>query len=143
MGVVDVNNRVVGVITEVDGDYAIAMSLLHKDSRLSGKLFKGGETGTIVWSGEQPNILSLTNIPKNAKVAKGDSIITSGFSAFFPKGLLVGTIFKIRPETTSNNYQITFRSATDFNNIEYVYAIESADAVPIKKLTDKAKASIN
>lgn len=141
MGIVDVNNRVVGVITEVDGDYAIAMSLLHKDSRLSGKLFKGGETGTILWNGEQPNVLSLTNIPKSAKVAKGDSVITSGFSAFFPKGLLVGTILKVKPETTSNNYKIIIRTAADFYNIEYVYAIESADAAPVKKLTDKAKAA--
>jgi rod shape-determining protein MreC len=143
MGVVGVNNDVVGVITEVDGDYAVIMSLLHKDSQLSGMLQKGGETGTLSWSGETPDIITLTGISKGAKVAKGDTIITSGKSGIFPKGLLIGRVTNIRAETSNNNYKITFRPAADFNNMEYVYAIESVDAEPIKKLIDKAKAAIN
>jgi rod shape-determining protein MreC len=143
MGVVGVNNDVVGVITEVDGDYAVVMSLLHKDSRLSGKLFKGTETGTLVWNGVQPNILALTNIPKSAKVAKGDTIITSGLSAIFPKGILIGTVIDVKPETANNNFKITFKSAADFYSIEYVYAIQSIDAEPIKNILDKVKATTN
>ena len=143
MGIIGVNNDVVGVITEVDGDYAVVMSLLHKDSKLSGMLLKGGETGTLSWNGESPNILTLTGISKGAKVAKGDTIITSGKSAIFPKGLLMGRVTDVRAETSNNNYKITFRTAADFNTIEYVYAIQSVDAEPVKKLIDKAKAAIN
>ncbi|MEQ1552574.1 MAG: rod shape-determining protein MreC [Ferruginibacter sp.] len=144
MGVVGVNNDVVGVITEVDGDYAVVMSLLHKDnSKISGKLFKGTETGTIIWNGVQPNILSLTNIPKSAKVAKGDSIITSGYSAFFPKGILIGRVIDVKPETANNNFKITFKSAADFYNLEYVYAIQSIDAEPINNILEKNKAATN
>jgi rod shape-determining protein MreC len=143
MGIVGINNDVVGVITEVNGDYAVVMSLLHKDSKLSGKLLKGGETGTLSWDGKKPNILSLNNIPKSAKVAIGDTIITSGFSAIFPKGIMIGRVTDIKPETTNNNYRITLKSAANFYNIEYVYAIESADTEPIKNILDKAKASVN
>ena len=143
MGIVGINNDVVGVITEVNGDYAAVMSLLHKDSKLSGKLLKGGETGTLSWDGKKPNILSLNNIPKSAKVAIGDTIITSGFSAIFPKGIMIGRVTDIKPETTNNNYRITLKSAANFYNIEYVYAIESADTEPIKNILDKAKASVN
>ena len=143
MGIVGINNDVVGVITEVNGDYAVVMSLLHKDSKLSGKLLKGGETGTVSWDGRQPNILTLNNIPKSAKVSIGDTIISSGFSAIFPKGILIGRVTDIKPETTNNNYRITLKSAANFYNIEYVYAIESADAEPIKNILDKAKASVN
>ena len=143
MGIAGINNNAVGIITEVDGDYAVVMSLLHKDSHISGKLLKGGETGTISWNGEQPNFLSLSNIPKSAKVTKGDTIITSGFSAIFPKGILIGKVADVRPESANNNFKIMLRSATDFYNLEFVYAIKSADAGPVKKLMEKAKAATN
>ena len=143
MGIAGINNTAVGVITEVDGDYAVVMSLLHKDSHISGKLFRGGETGTISWTGEQPNILSLSNIPKSAKISKGDTVITSGFSAIFPKGLLIGKVTDVKPESTNNNFKVTLKSSTDFYNLEFVYAIKSADAAPVKKLIEKAKAAVN
>ena len=41
MGIIDPNNAVVGIITELSNDYAVVMSLLHKDSHISGKLLKG------------------------------------------------------------------------------------------------------
>ena len=143
MGIVGINNDVVGVVTEVNGDYAAVMSLLHKDSKLSGKLLKTGETGTLSWDGKKPNILTLNNIPKSAKISIGDTIITSGFSAIFPKGIMIGRITDIKPETSNNNYRITLKSAANFYNLEYVYAIESADADAVKNILDKAKASVN
>jgi rod shape-determining protein MreC len=139
IGVVDVNNGVAGIITEVDGDYAVVMSLLHKDSRISGKLFKGGETGTLSWDGKEPNILTLSNIPKSAKVAKGDTVITSGFSTSFPKGILIGRVEEVFSETSTNNFRIRLRSAANFYNLEYVYAITNQQQEPVNKILDKIK----
>lgn len=95
MGIVDANNAAIGIITEVSGDYAVVMSLLHKDSHISGKLLKGGETGTLNWDGKVPNIVTLLNIPKSAKVGRKDTIITSGFSTTFPKGILIGIVEEV------------------------------------------------
>jgi len=139
MGLVDINKAVVGIITAVSSDYAVAMSLLHKDSHISGKLFKGGETGTLSWDGKTPNIISLTGIPKSAKVAKGDTIITSGFSTYFPKGMLVGYVTEVIPEKSTNNFLIKFKTAADFYNLQYVYAIDNSQQEAINQLLEKAK----
>jgi len=139
MGIVDINNAVVGIITEVTDGYSVVMSLLHKDSHLSGKLLKGGETGTLNWDGKEPNIITLSNIPKSAKVAKGDTIITSGFSTTFPKGMIIGTVTEIYSETSTSNFRIKFRTAANFYNLQYVYAIENAQQEPVNKLLDKLK----
>ena len=96
MGIIDPNSGVVGIVTDVSADYAVVMSLLHKDSHLSGKLLKGGETGTLNWDGKTPNIISLTGIPKSAKVAKGDTIISSGFSTSIPKGMMIGIVEEVK-----------------------------------------------
>lgn len=138
MGLIDVNNGVVGIITAVSSDYAVVMSLLHKDSHISGKLLKGGETGTLGWDGKVPNILSITGIPKSAKVAIGDTIITSGFSTTFPKGLLVGFVTEVVPEKSTNNYAIKFKTAADFYNLQYVYVIDNKQQEAVKQLLDKA-----
>ena len=139
MGVVDPANAVVGIITEVTDDYAVVMSLLHKDSHLSGKLLKGGETGTLSWDGKEPNMVTLTNIPKSAKVAKGDTIITSGFSTTFPKGMMIGTVNEIFAEKSTSNFRIKFLTAANFYNLQYVYAIENAQQEPVNKILDRLK----
>lgn len=139
MGVIDPNSGVVGVITDVSKDFAVVMSLLHKDSRISGKLLKGGETGTLNWDGKTPNIISLTGIAKSAKLAKGDTIISSGFSTSFPRGMMVGTVLEAIPEKSSSNYLIKFRSAANFYNLEYVYVIENRQAENIKDMLDNVK----
>ncbi len=141
MGVVDPNNAVVGVITEVSGNYAVVMSLLHKDSRLNGKLLKGGETGTLHWDGVEPNIITINDIPKSAKVAKGDTIITSGFSSSFPKGMMIGTVTEVVPEKSKNTFIIKFRSSANFYNLQYVYVIDNRQQQEVDKLLQEARKS--
>lgn len=137
MGIIDINNGVVGIITELSGDYAVVMSLMHKDSRINGKLLHGGETGTIMWDGKTPNIVSLIDIPKSAKVAKGDTIITSGFSTTFPKGLLIGYVTEVLSEKSKNNYIIKIKTAADFYNLQHVYVIDNKQQEAVKQLLDK------
>ncbi len=139
MGIVGPNNEVVGVITDISGEYAVVMSLLHKDSKISGKLLKTGETGTVSWDGKYPNRVTLSGIPKSTKLVKGDSVITSGFSTIFPKGLLVGRIDEVFLETTTNNYKIMVRTATNFYNLEWAYAINNMEQPAIDQLLEKAK----
>jgi len=138
MGVVGPNNGVIGVITDINGDFAVVMSLMHKDSRISGKLLKTGETGTIAWDGKYPNLVTFTGIPKSTRVAKGDSIITSGFSSIFPKGLLLGRIEEVYLETATNNFKIVVRTAANFYNLEYAYAIDNVQQETINALLKKA-----
>ena len=139
MGVVDINNAVAGIITDVSKDYAVVMSLLHKDSHIDGKLLKGGETGTLSWDGIEPNILSISRISKSARVAKGDTIITSGNSTTFPKGMLIGYVTEVVPEKSTNNFIIKLKTAADFYSLQYVYVIDNRQQEAIDQLLDKAK----
>ena len=139
MGIIDPNNAVVGIVTGVSNDFAVVMSLLHKDSHISGKLLKGGETGTLQWDGKTPNIISLTGIPKSAKVAKGDTIISSGFSTSIPKGMMIGIVQDVISEKSTNNFLINFKTAADFYSLEFVFAIDNSQAESINNLLDKVK----
>ncbi len=140
MGVVDPNSGVVGVITQVDPDYSVVMSLLHKDSQLSGKLLRGSETGVLNWDGKQPNIISFVGITKSTKVAKGDTVISSGLStSSIPKGMMLGTVYEVKADKGSSNYLIKIKTTANFHNLEYVYAIDNKQAESINEVLEKVK----
>ena len=137
-GVVDANNGVVGIVTDVSANFSVVMSLLHKDSKISAKLKNGGDAGQVIWDGKDPNRLSLTDIRKSAKVAKGDTVYTSGFTATFPYGLMLGTIDEITPDKGTNNFIIKLKSTANFYNLQYVYAIENFQKDEINRLLKNA-----
>ena len=142
-GVVDPQNGVVGIVTEVNDNYAVVMSLLHKDSKISAKLKKGGDAGQVVWDGKVPNLLTLTDIRKSAKVAKGDTVYTSGFTTTFPYGMMIGTVEEVIPDKSTNNYNIKLKSSANFFNLQYVYTIDNSEKEEVNKLLDKAKIKLN
>jgi rod shape-determining protein MreC len=139
MGVVDVTNCVVGIVTDVSDKYAVVMSLLNKDSKISAQLKKAKDVGTITWDGKEPNLLQLTGIRKSAKIAKGDSIVTSGYTPTFPYGQLIGRVEEIIPDKSSNNLTINVRSAANFYNLQFVYVLDDLKKDEINKLLDKVK----
>lgn len=139
LGVTDINNSVVGTVVDVSNNYAVVMSLLHRQSNISAKLKNTGETGSIVWDGVQTNIVVLKDISKDVKISKGDSVITSGFSDKFPVGLLIGTVKEIVNDKTSNTYIIKVKTAANFYNLQYVNIINNLQREEPQQLLKKVK----
>ena len=131
---------VVGTVIDMSENYSRVMSLLHRNSKVSSMLKKGNVPGTVEWDGKDPHFLTLKNIPKSVAVAKGDTVVTSSYSANFPSDIMVGTIDEISKDPTSNFYIIRLRTATNFYNIEYVNLVENVqwdeqrrlEAAPVK-----------
>ena len=139
MGVVDAGNSVVGIVTDVSDKYAVIMSLLNKDSKISAQLKNTKDVGTIIWDGKEPNVLQLTDIRKSARINKGDSIITSGYTPTFPYGLLIGTVQEVVADKSTNNYIIKVKSAANFYSLQFVYTLNDLQEDEINKLLDKVK----
>ena len=142
MGVIDLNGNVVGRVVQ-PGKYPAVMSLLHKDSKQSGMLIKTGEAGTVIWEGKDPTELVLLNIPKSAKVEVGDSVISSGLTTSFPKGLLIGRVKQVIKESANNNFRILLTTAANFYTLELVYGIENTEAKAIEEVLMKLHQQTN
>ena len=139
LGVTDINNSVVGTVVDVSKNYAVVMSLLHRLSNISAKLKKTGETGSVVWDGLQPNVVTLKDISKEVKVAVGDSVITSGLSDKFPFGLLIGTVKEVVNDKTSSTYTIKVKTAANFYNLQYVNIINNLQKYEPQELLKSVK----
>ncbi len=122
MGVI-IGNKVVGQVVSVSPHFSWIMSVLNKDSRISGKFRKNNQLVNVEWSGGDYRKGQVKEIPKHVVMVKGDTIITSGNSDIFPEGLMIGTIesFRIAPDENFNNGEILF--STDFNSLGYVEVV--------------------
>lgn len=124
MGVISANG-VVGVVINTSSNYAVVMSLLHRQSRISASLKKTGETGQVSWDGSSPLYLTLRHIPKSAPITKGDSVVTSAYASYFPPGILIGTIIDVVDDKSSSFYTLRLKPATNFFNVQYVSVVEN------------------
>lgn len=91
MGVAS-STGVVGVVVGVSRNYSMVMSLLNTDFRLSASIARNNYFGSLAWDGISYRHAGLSEIPHHVVVSEGDTITTSGFSAIFPPGLVVGTL---------------------------------------------------
>ncbi len=112
---------VAGIIVEVSRHYATAMSLLHKDARVSAKLKKNGQMVNVRWDGIDYRKGMLEDIPTHVDLRPGDTVITSGFSFVFPENVIIGTVGETMIRGANFNRAELFFS-TDFNSLYYVYA---------------------
>ena len=138
MGVVSPQG-IVGTVVNVSENYASVMTLLHRQYKVVVKLKNGGERGTVEWDGISPLFVTLKDIPKSARVQKGDSIVTSSTSSLFPGNLMVGTIAEITDDKSSNFYTLKVKPATNFFNIEFVYVIANSQFLEQKRLEDSTR----
>ncbi|MEA1888016.1 MAG: rod shape-determining protein MreC [Bacteroidota bacterium] len=113
---------IVGKIVEAGRNYSLAMSALNLDFRLSARLSKNGYFGSLNWDGTDVNCLSLNEIPHHVDVSVGDTIETTGYSAVFPEGIMVGTISEYDPGG-GDFYDIKVKLSTRFRKLNYVYVV--------------------
>lgn len=83
---------VVGVVVGVSPNYSVVMSLLNTDFRLSASIARNDYFGSLAWDGINYRYAKLSEIPHHVTVSEGDTIVTSGYSAIFPAGLMAGTL---------------------------------------------------
>ncbi|WP_298708715.1 rod shape-determining protein MreC, partial [Chitinophaga sp.] len=131
MGVIGPNGMV-GVVRTASENYAVVISLLTKSNgssssfSFSSRLRNSGEIGTVYWDGFDGGYVTMKDVPRSAKLHKGDTVVTSGFSAVFPENINIGYIdtFYVG-EKASTSYTIRLKLATNFYNLQYVYVIEN------------------
>ena len=124
MGVIG-RDGVVGIICSVSDRYSVVMPIIHPDARISVKLAENGYFGSLSWNGRDVRVATFSEVPGYVEVNIGDEIVTSGFSAIFPEGILVGYVKSFEKDLSTDFYTIDVELSTDFNNIKYIYAIKN------------------
>ncbi len=151
MGVISPSG-IVGVVIQVSEHYSVVMSLLHQKALVSAMFKKSNTFGTLSWGDKMPaqttwsgwdyRFAALSQVPMSEKVKLGDTIVTSGYSNTFPKGIMVGIVddFKAIPEQYF--YTVHVKLSTDFKNLRYVYVVKDIKKIEKNTLEKDAQNSL-
>ena len=91
MGVIGPNG-VVGIVWNVSENFTTIQSVLHSDTKITASIEGTSYFGPLIWTGNDPKIVTLTDIPNQFSLKKNQKVVTSGLGVIFPKGILIGTI---------------------------------------------------
>lgn len=133
------SSGVVGIIKDVSENFCSAMSLLHKDTKISSKIKKEGSFGPLYWEGEDFRYATLGDIPTHVRLIKGDTIITSAYSSIFPEGISVGTVDSFEKKSGEYFYTVKVKLSTEFKKLDYVYIIKNIEKQEQDQLENKSQ----
>lgn len=130
---------IVGIINHVSKNYATIQSVINTNSQINAKLKKSSHFGFLVWDTKDPNIVQLTDIPRLAQLAVGDTVVTDGKSTIFPEGIPIGIVEDFILKANTDYYNLNIRLFNDMTSLNHVYIIKNLEAEEIKALEKVAE----
>lgn len=132
LGVVN-SKGIIGVTKSTSNNYATVLSILNTKSMINVRLKNSNHYGTLIWNGKDYNVLQLIDIPRQAQIKTGDTIITGGKSAIFPEGIKIGAVRNFKFE--NNQYKnIDILLFNDMSAIGYVQIVKNLERIEQKNL---------
>ena len=134
---------VVGVVYMASSHYSVVIPVLNvRSSRISCAIRGRGYFGYLQWYGGDPSVAYVEDIPRHARFKRGDWVETSGYSAIFPPGILVGKIEKIFNSADGLSYRLKVRLTTDFGCLRDVVVISDSNIGEQMRLMEQVNDSI-
>ena len=133
-----VNSKgIVGITKSVSGNYTTVLSILNVNSRINAKLLTSDHYGSLSWDNNDYNTVQLLDLPIQADIYRGDTVVTGGKSTIFPEGIPIGTIKDFK--TFNNNYEyINILLFNDMSSLGQIQVIKNFDKIEIQTLEEKS-----
>ena len=128
---------VVGVVYMASDHYSIVLPVINVNSNISVMIRKRGYFGFLHWKGTPSDIAYVDDVPRHARFALGDYVVTNGYSSIFPPGIMVGKILHVFNSSDGLSYRVQLRLSTDFGKLRHVCVIDNS-ALKNKALLLKA-----
>ena len=130
---------IVGIVKQTSENFSSVISMLYQDLKINAKLNNSGAFGSLSWEGLNPEQMTLSDVSVINKIALGDTIVTGGMSAYFPKGIPIGTILEFDKPNLGGYYTIKVKLLNNLTDLEYVYIIDNkkrAEFLGLEKQSD-------
>ncbi len=138
MGVVG-GGGVVGIVYLTGPHHSLVIPVTNRKSSISCRVRGQRYFGYLQWEGNSLRKACVDDIPRYAKIRKGECIETSGYSAVFPPGIFVGRISGIHNSSDGQSYKLEVNLGTDFANLRDVNVISTPYKAEIDTLRRHAR----
>ena len=137
MAVISLDGYMVGYVESASSRYSICVSVLNTSFRASGLVSGTGHFGSISWPGTDTRTVRLSEVPKYAEIKRGDTVLTSGYSFYFPEGIHIGTIRDFTTDEARASYDIDVDLGVDIAALRVVMLVKKTEAVELMKLEEE------
>lgn len=115
---------IVGRVVGTSARFSSVLPIINKESKVNCRLKKDGSYGSLGWNMEDYRFAQLSDIPLNARIRQGDTVITSALSSIFPEGMFVGTVYFYKRNASESFYTVKIQLSTDFKRLQHVYVLD-------------------
>ena len=127
---------VIGIVVQVSDHYSKAISFLHSDSRVSCKIKRNDASGELHWMADNHLKAKVLDLPLTTRVYKGDTIITSGYSSIYPKGIILGIVENVSQNQSTQMLDVWVDLTQDFNALNHVFVVENLEKTELTLLRE-------
>ena len=139
MAVMTPDGCAIGVVVDCSENFAVAKTLLNADMRISGVLEGDGSHGAVVWRGGDAGVIDFEELSKYASVKEGDKVCAAGFSHYFPREAVIGTIEGVKLADNGTSYNCKIRLAADMGRLYNVVLVRNTQAGEARELEDRVR----
>lgn len=133
---------IVGVVYLSAEHYSVVLPVLNAKSRISCAIRGRNYFGYLHWTGGDPTVAYVEDIPRHAHFKPGDWVETNGYSSIFPPGVLVGRILHVYNSRDGLSYKLKVQLATDFGSLRDVCVISDKSFAERARLMEAARDSM-
>ncbi|NPA68084.1 MAG: rod shape-determining protein MreC [Chlorobi bacterium] len=130
------DNGVVGITAIIGKHFTTVVSLLNTKLEISAKIKRTDFHGIAKWDGKDYRYITLYDIPVYSSLFKGDEVVTGGYSAIFPEGIKIGTVYSFEKDKQNTFYNIKVKLGQDFKKLDFVYIIDCKSKEERRQLED-------
>lgn len=113
----------VGLVASVSENSAQVSLITDREMAVGAIVQETRETNGIVEGLGDSNQLRMINIPYYSKIKKSDLIVSSGLSAIYPPGIMIGTVTEVTREPNGLLLLAEIRPAVNFDKLEEVFVV--------------------
>ena len=134
---------IAGIVINTTDSYALVQSVLSLDKiKINAALKKSGYFGTLTWRGDDSRTMHLSDVPKYVPLQIGDTVVTDGKSAIFPRGVMVGKISGYEVDSKTGFWDISVELSEKMGNLSKIYVVKNLKKAEVSKIQDTLQATI-
>jgi rod shape-determining protein MreC len=117
----------VGRVVEAGLASSKVLPIIDTSSFVAARLQRSRFEGLVIGSGRRLSRLSMQYVVKHAEseINPDDLVITSGYSAVYPKDIVIGKVKQILGEDWEATIELEIDPAIDFSRLEYVLVLRN------------------
>jgi len=118
-----IDNYLVGLVTEVNTNYAKARLIISTNSKVPAESKKDNLRGVAV--GDGINAMIFQQVPNDKKLSIDDYVFSAGLGGTFPFGLIIGRIVKIESKDADIEQKAQVSPEINLKNLREIFIIKA------------------